>query len=420
MEANHTIDFPKLFPTTENPVHMDNRTINTTDGKDLKISVPLLKDVDDGKDSDGTSSQQSSSSDKTSKKNKRKAEQPTKASSGFLKVNLARPVTKKSNDSDRPYVCMTCLKSFTRSHHLTRHEYTHSGERPFICSTCGKSFVRKHKLTVHIRSHTGEKPYICGTCGKGFSSSEKRKLHDRTHTGVKPYSCDSCEKCFTSSSQLKRHRLTHEKKQEFSCTICQKKFVSEYHLVNHKVKHHDTTQIAKVPVVKVEKSDGEKNLSEKLAASNTCMYDTPQINAGSPEVSVQVRNEQNKTEHMNTSGQDRIKNYQRDPSSAYMYQSRQLNEGSPEMNAQLRHQQIKTEHMHASGQNHIENYQRYNFANHPDKIRENYLLDERHRERGSVSGERNVPNPSFNPRQTNDNPRAYTLNHNFARFGSLN
>lgn len=52
-------------------------------------------------------------------------------------------------------------------------------EHPFQCMDCGKSFRWSSRLTHHLRSHNNERPYRCNLCPKAFKGSSALLYHQR-------------------------------------------------------------------------------------------------------------------------------------------------------------------------------------------------------------------------------------------------
>ncbi|KAM7383325.1 hypothetical protein PAMP_002988 [Pampus punctatissimus] len=66
-------------------------------------------------------------------------------------------------------------------------------DHPFQCLDCGKSFRWSSRLTHHQRSHNNERPYRCNLCPKAFKGSSALLYHQR----------------FTHSSNLALHKNSH-------------------------------------------------------------------------------------------------------------------------------------------------------------------------------------------------------------------
>ena len=52
-------------------------------------------------------------------------------------------------------------------------------DHPFQCMDCGKSFRWSSRLTHHQRSHNNERPYRCNLCPKAFKGSSALLYHQR-------------------------------------------------------------------------------------------------------------------------------------------------------------------------------------------------------------------------------------------------
>ncbi|XP_051958896.1 histone-lysine N-methyltransferase PRDM9 [Xyrauchen texanus] len=198
------------------------------------------------------------------------------------------------HSKEKPYCCTLCLKSFTQSSGLKRHQQSHSRRKAhrqssalanasiFPCSYCPFSFTDARYLYKHIRRHhpemsvkylsfqeggvlsvekphscsqccksfstikgfknhscfkQGENVYLCPDCGKAFTWFNSLKQHQRIHTGEKPYTCPQCGKSFVHSGQLNVHLRTHTGEKPFLCSLCGESFRQSGDLRRHEQTH---------------------------------------------------------------------------------------------------------------------------------------------------------------------------------------
>ncbi|XP_041974954.1 zinc finger protein 32-like [Aricia agestis] len=103
--------------------------------------------------------------------------------------------------------CMICGRVFRTQTNLDLHMANHTlVGKSFVCKVCGRSYNTHSCLKNHSIAHSNERPYKCHICKKGFKRNQDLKFHINQHTGAKPYKCPFCDKSFASSGNCYSHR----------------------------------------------------------------------------------------------------------------------------------------------------------------------------------------------------------------------
>ncbi|XP_017695676.1 PREDICTED: zinc finger protein 768-like [Lepidothrix coronata] len=177
---------------------------------------------------------------------------------------------------EKPYKCLDCGKSFTRSSNRNAHrQRLHSGGRgggpdkqrqdhrdhrdppQLACGKCGQSFGWSAELGGHRRGERpGQRPRErpgqrpppgCGECGRSPGRGPELGTHLRTHPrGERPFACPDCGRSFSYSSAFLKHRRGHggdgeggeeEEKPPLPCPSCGKSFAGSSALLRHQRSH---------------------------------------------------------------------------------------------------------------------------------------------------------------------------------------
>ncbi|XP_005101689.1 zinc finger protein 271 [Aplysia californica] len=150
-------------------------------------------------------------------------------------------IHRRTHTKDK-YACRLCGASFKSRSVYYFHTRTHPTERPHLCHTCGKSFTRSYDLTAHKRRHTESAdkqlgPYGCEVCGKVYQMKNSLKIHMKIHQGIFDHPCDFCEKKFKCPAELRHHRRVHTLEKPYKCETCGRSFSRHSTLVNHRRTH---------------------------------------------------------------------------------------------------------------------------------------------------------------------------------------
>lgn len=80
--------------------------------------------------------------------------------------NLGPPPNGQHSDTERPFLCSICDKTFKRRAHLDDHQSAiHDRRRPFECSECKRKFVTRSNLARHAQTiHERQRKFPCDVC----------------------------------------------------------------------------------------------------------------------------------------------------------------------------------------------------------------------------------------------------------------
>ncbi|XP_039765890.1 uncharacterized protein DDB_G0284459-like isoform X2 [Pararge aegeria] len=121
----------------------------------------------------------------------------------------------RSHVGDRPYPCKYCEKSFTKSHHYTRHIRIKHRDRAigtlgpqenYRCEQCDDVFDTQDDLIYHSAIHATQN-LTCPLCQEKFEDVEAVTSHIKSHVNGVEFMCDYCELIFTTQDKLNSHLI---------------------------------------------------------------------------------------------------------------------------------------------------------------------------------------------------------------------
>ncbi|KAK7944738.1 hypothetical protein WMY93_000466 [Mugilogobius chulae] len=141
-----------------------------------------------------------------------------------------------SSSQERCHSCEECWKRFALSITLLRHKSFQTAIR-FKCDKCKRTFLKPHHLKHHLLNfHKEDRPFVCLSCKKTFTQSSALEFHKCFPSKSRPHGCDECKKCFSRAYLLKMHKRRHAGAGLHKCRRCQMVFTADYSLALHKLK----------------------------------------------------------------------------------------------------------------------------------------------------------------------------------------
>lgn len=142
-----------------------------------------------------------------------------------------------SHTGEKLYDYTECGTTLSHGSHIPGHQMIHPEENLYQCDVYDKVFSQNSYLAVHQRVHPGEKPYECSECGLTFRRKSYLTRHWRIHTGEKPFECNECGKAFTQRGYLASHYRIHTGEKPYKCNECGKAFSHRSTLIGHQLIH---------------------------------------------------------------------------------------------------------------------------------------------------------------------------------------
>ena len=176
----------------------------------------------------------------------------------YFKYESLRERHEVAHQTERPYTCDPCDKTFKRPSEYRRHmAWYHQNphpkiekrevakdDNPFKCNFCNQTFERQPQILYHIATQHSDED---GTKEIDQELARQNETKENIETGLDKrfqFICKFCGKGFPYKCELDRHIVCHSEIRPFPCKYCGKafkhKFTLNQHANNHcpKIKEH--------------------------------------------------------------------------------------------------------------------------------------------------------------------------------------
>ena len=167
-------------------------------------------------------------------------QEPVKCSSCDFESNSLETLMKHiKNHHTKRHLCRYCSYKTNKTHHLWRHELTHSNVADYKCEKCDFKTKTPYSLRVHSLYHSEYPKFVCDQCHYRSYNSANFSTHKKTKhgTGTNQHKCDQCGDSFQHLRHRDRHQISHQTG-KFDCKMCQKQFTRRDKLKEHGRKEH--------------------------------------------------------------------------------------------------------------------------------------------------------------------------------------